>query len=453
MSIPELYSDSSWPLELILYLASFVDSHIYIDLHTHSKSEEEQKRILFLCGVTSEQYERLRDEAIKIEKQSGFFKSTTVLEYCLTKSPVHIRENCLNYALNCDTRLILHRQQLVEVAKRYGLHPEYRKHLQPLQVVYGADFLSLKLHSAYLLLPVILICDHILSDEGVLYENDEYYSKQPSDLKVLTQEGILVPYSWPTVHASILYPNQSLIREVEQESEDIYLETEEGREDFKYAPLMASHGYATSLKLSIPSLILPGDQPPNTLYNPKKPTSLPNPELASMIWVFEALTCILDNFTLSSIPVEEILSIRDKVRTGDAHSEFRELALAQIGRLKSDLRGATFSEIREEIQFDIKTNFKPTIGRLQREIREIDQKQKRKFLSKVRQEGASLTLNLLGLLLGPDRNKAFLDITKTIYSSADAALSEIKADLPHGFAFAINVSRELEKRSVNNSIE
>lgn len=62
------------------------------------------------------------------------------------------------------------------------------------------------------------------------------------------------------------------------------------------------------------------------------------------------------------------------------------------------------------------------------------------------QGGASLTINLLGLLTGPDRGKALTELSKTLYSSADSSLSEVKVQIPNGFAFALNVSRELEKQ-------
>jgi hypothetical protein len=450
-AVADLSNASGWPIELVLYLADFLVVHFIFDIRGFGQAgsiEPFQRRILLSCGLSDDEYRRLNSQALTLEKQLGFSSMSTVLEYCIGSSPASVKAACLEYALTCETGQVKRQEKLAEVANRYRLHPIAKKQGAPLQVVYGADFISSK--SSSLIFPIILIFDHILSDEGIVFDREEYLSQISDDFKTLKREGILVPYDWPIVSGSTLFKDQLRIREIENEAEEMFLQTAEG-EDRDYAPMMASHGYATSLKLSIPSLILPGDQPPRSFLSPTKAGSLPNPDLASNLWIFEALASVTDGFALNEIPVDEMLTIRESVRKGDAHSEFRELALTEVGRLKDDLRGANFSEMLEELKFDIQTNFKPALERLKREIKEIDRKRNRKFLSKIRQEGLSLTLNLLGLVAGPDRPKALLDIARTLYSSADASLSEVKSDIPHGFAFALNLSKALSNDSAQQS--
>lgn len=436
-----------WPLELTLHLAHFLVDHYLIDYRgidafSHGHFDAFQKQMMCSLGLSETDYSSFREEALKLEGQYRFSSMSSVFEYCIDNSSIELRNRCLEHALTCKTERSRSQETVREAAKRYGLHPDSHNQSTPLQVVYGADFLTRR--SPQLLLPIILVFDHILSDEGIIFSNEERESKVSDDFRTLKREGVLVDYDWARVCDSVLFrDDRTHIRNVEVEAEEFFLR-DASDEDRSYAPLMASHGYATSLKLAIPSLILPGDEVPNAFISSGTSRSLPDPAVVSNFWILEALTCVLDNFALSNIPMEEMLEIRDSVRSADAHAEFRELALLQIGSLKDDLRGMRFDEVLKEIQFQVRTDFQPVLARLQRELRELDRKRKRKFLTKVRQEGASLTFNLLGLLLGPDRNKALVDMVKTLYSGAESSLA-IKTEIPHGFAFSLNLSQELEK--------
>ncbi len=406
-------------MTLYLYVAHFFVDHYLYDfggMETPNSDsdgfESFQRHILGLLGLSGDDYARSSNEARSLEDQYRFSSMFSVFEQCIANASNEVRSQSINYVLTCNTRFERKQEKVAEVAPRYGLHPNLPVQTPSLQVVYGPDFITGR--SVGLLLPIILVFDYILSDERIIFSDVKYESTVSDDFKTLKREGILIDYDWTNVCDSVLFrDDRRRIREVELEAEKKFLRAASD-EDRDYAPLMASHGYATSLKLLGTSLILPGDGAPNAFLTPSTPRSLPHPDVVSNIWIREALTSVLDRFAVSNVPIEEMLEIRHLLRSGDAHSEFRELALLLVARLKDDLRGIGFDELLKEIQFQIQTDFQPTLTRLQREIKELDRKRNRKFLTKIRQEGASLTFNLLGLLLGSDRYKAITDTAKTI---------------------------------------
>lgn len=166
---PSQHTRDRWPLELTLYVAHFFVDHYLFDFggmqSTNSDNFESfQKQILGSLGLSGDDYSRLSNEAGSLEDQYRFSSMSSVFEHCIANASDEVRSQSLKYALTCNTRCGRKQEKVAECARRYGLHPNLPGQSPSLQVVYGADFITDR--PAGLLLPIILVFDHILSDEG-----------------------------------------------------------------------------------------------------------------------------------------------------------------------------------------------------------------------------------------------------------------------------------------------